>query len=162
MTTQPIDTMQQGSVLGWNLAFSAGATAASYAWVSPRFAFALALGAGLELMNFRSLYSSCHRIFGMGAEGVSGAGPAVGAFGLRFLLLAAVLFFALREGLHPAGLLVGLSLIIPAVVIAAWRARPAIDPNAPALPDDDPAWDTWNPWLAHENVPADEEEDEIS
>lgn len=162
MTTHSIDTMEQGTVLGWNLAFSAGATAASYVWVSPRFAFALALGAGLEVMNFRSLYSSCHRIFGLGAEGVSGAGPAVGAFGLRFLLLAAVLFFALREGMHPVGLLVGLSLIMPAVVVAAWRSRPAIDPNAPALPDDDPAWDIWNPWLAHENAPADEEEDENS
>lgn len=162
MTIDPTDSMQQGSVLGWNLAFSAAATAASYALLSPRFAFALALGAALEVVNFRSLFSSCQRIFGMGAEGVGGAGPAVGAFGVRFVLLAAVLFFALRAGLHPVGLVVGLSLIMPAVVIAAWRARPAIDPNAPALPDDDPLWDTWNPWLAHENAPADDEEDEIS
>ncbi|MCP3984295.1 MAG: hypothetical protein GY723_07890 [bacterium] len=162
MTTDPTETMHQGSVLGWNLAFSAGATAASFAWVSPRFAFALALGAALEVVNFRSLYRSCHRIFGLGAEGVSGTGPAVGAFGLRFVLLAAVLFFAIREGLHPVGLVVGLSLIMPAVVVAAWRARPAIDPNAPVQPDDDPDWDTWNPWLAHENAPTDDEEDDIS
>ncbi len=161
-TTDWNETMQQGSVLGWNLAISAGATAASWALVSPRFALALALGAALEVVNFRSLYASCRGIFLMGAEGVAGAGPAVGAFGVRFILLAAVLFFALRAGLHPVGLVVGLSLIMPAAVVAAWRARPPIDPDAPVLSDDDPSWDAWNPWLAREDEPADDDEDLLS
>ncbi len=151
-------SLQQHSVLGWNLAFSAGACAASYTLISPRFALALGLGALLELMNFRSLWRSCERIFLGGLEGVAGAGPAIGAFGLRFILLAAVIFVAIQAGIHPVGLVVGLSLIMPAAVIAAWRARPAIDPNAKALPDDDPSWDAWNPWLAREIEPAEEDE----
>jgi hypothetical protein len=110
-------------------------------------------------MNFRSLWRSCERIFLGGFEGVAGAGPAIGAFGLRFLLLAGVIFVAIQTGMHPVGLVVGLSLIIPAAVIAAWRARPAIDPNAPSLPDDDPTWDAWNPWLAREIEPADDEDE---
>lgn len=157
MTT---DTLQQGSVLGWTLAFSVLAVAASYLLVSPPFALALALGTALGVVNFRSLYSSSYRIFGLGFEGVNGAGPAVGAFGLRFVLLAIVLFFALRVELHPVGLVIGLSLTMPAVVVAAWRARPAVDPDAPSLSDDDPIWDAWNPWLAHENLPAEEEEED--
>ncbi|MCG8436375.1 MAG: hypothetical protein MJA83_20350, partial [Gammaproteobacteria bacterium] len=64
---------------------------------------------------------------------------------------------ALRYGADPVGLLLGLSLIVPAVVLAAWRARPDADPNAPALSPDDPAWDAWNPWTAREHEPDDEE-----
>ena len=162
--TNPLEAtplpLQQGSVLGWNLAFSTGACAASYALISPRFALALALGSLLELMNFRSLFQSSQRIFFAGAEGIAGAAPAVGAFGVRFLLLAVVIFFAIQAGMHPVGLVVGLSLIMPAAVVAAWRARPPIDPNAQALPDDDPSWAGWNPWLAREIEPA-EDEDEV-
>ncbi|MDJ0789957.1 MAG: ATP synthase subunit I [Myxococcota bacterium] len=149
--------LQQGAVLGWNLAFTTGACAASYALVSPRFATALALGAVLEVMNFRGLFLSSRRIFFAGSEGANGFGPAVGAFGVRFLLLAAVMFVAIQAGLHPVGLVVGLSLIIPAVLVAAWRARPPIDPDAPVLPPDDPSWDGWNPWLAREITPDEDE-----
>ncbi len=159
-TIQDAPALAEGSVLGWNLAFSASTCAASYALVSPRFALAVALGAVLELMNFRSLWRSCERVFFAGRQGVNGAGMAVGAFGLRFLLLAGVLFFAIQAGMHPVGLVVGLSLIMPAAVIAAWRVRPAIDPNARALPDDDPAWNAWNPWTAREAEPADPEDDD--
>lgn len=151
-------SLQQHSVLGWNLAFSAGACAASYTLVSPRFALALGLGALLEVMNFRSLWRSCERIFLSDYEGMGAAAPAVGAFGLRFLLLAGVLFFAIRAGMHPVGLVVGLSLIMPAAVLAAWRVRPPVDPDAPALADDDPTWDAWNPWLAREVEPAEDDE----
>lgn len=153
--TGTMPRLEQGSVLGWNLAFSAGATAAGYAMVSPRFAMGLALGAVLEVLNFRSLFSSCERIF---LSGMPGAGPAVAAFGARFGLLALVIMAALWAGTDPAGLLVGLSLIMPAAVLAAWRARPPIDPDARALPEDDPAWDLWNPWLAREQDPDQEEE----
>ncbi len=146
-------------MLGWNLAFSAGACAAGYALVSPRFAFALALGSALEVANFRSLWSSCERILRAGRRGANGAGLAVGAFGLRFGLLALVLFFAIRAGLHPVGLVVGLSLIMPAAVLAGWRARPALDPGAPALPADHPDWDAWDPWLAREREPAEPEDE---
>jgi hypothetical protein len=149
-------TLTQGQVMGWNLAFSAGACAVSFAAVSPRFAAGLALGALLEAANFRSLFRSCERIFFGGGPG---AGAAIATFGLRFVLLGAVIFVALRAGVHPAGLLVGLSLIVPASVLAAWRARPPLDPAAPALAGDDPAWERWNPWLARERDEAEEEEE---
>ena len=48
---------------------------------------------------------------------------------------------------------------MPAAVIEAWRARPAVDENAPALDPDDPSWDRWNPWLARERDALEDEED---
>jgi hypothetical protein len=147
--------LSQGSVMGWNLAFSAGACALSFAAVSPRFAAGLALGAALEAVNFRTLWRSCERIF---LRGAPGAGPAVALFGLRFVLLGGVIFFAIHAGVHPVGLVVGLSLIVPASVLAAWRARPPILPDAPALAPDDPEWERWDAWRARErDEDADEE-----
>jgi hypothetical protein len=149
------DAMQRGDVMRWNLAFSAGACAASWALVSPRFAASLALGAVLEMLNFRALWGHAERVLlGRGA-----AGAAMGAFGLRFVLLGAVLFVALDAGAHPVGLVVGLSLMVPAVLLAAWQRRPGAGPLAPAPPPDDPSWDDWNPWLARERR-RDDEEDE--
>jgi hypothetical protein len=147
--------LTQGSVMGWNLAFSAGACALSFAAVSPRFAAGLALGAALEAANFRSLWRSCERVFFGGAPG---AGPAVALFGLRFVLLGAVIYFAIGAGVHPVGLVVGLSLIVPASVLAAWRARPPVDPSAPALAPDDPEWECWDAWRARERDAEPEEE----
>ena len=147
--------LTQGSVMGWNLAFSAGACAVSAAAISPRFAAGLAIGALLEAVNFRSLFRSAERAL---LAGGAGAGVAVASFGLRFVLLGAMIFLALRAGFHPVGLLVGLSLIVPASLLAAWRARPGIDPSAPALEPDDPSWDRWNPWLARERDETEEEE----
>jgi len=148
------DRMHKSTVLGWNLALSAGATAVSWAVVSPRFAGSLALGALLESVNFRNLWRHSEAV--LLARSVRAA--ALGAFGLRFVVLAGALFVALRYGADPVGLLVGLSIIIPAVVWAAWQARPAVDPTAPVLPADDPAWDAWNPWTARERKPDDDEE----
>jgi hypothetical protein len=48
------------------------------------------------------------------------------------------------------GLVIGLSLIVPSTIIAAWMARPELAPPTPAPPPDDPRWDEWNPWLARE------------
>jgi hypothetical protein len=141
--------------LRWNLAFSAGATAAGFALVSPRFAASLALGALLETVNFRALWRASERIL---LGGGPGGGAAVGAFGVRFVLLALVLWVALGAGAHPVGLVVGLSLVVPAVVLAAWRARPLPGPAAAAPPPDDPSWDEWNPWLARERAPAEEDD----
>jgi hypothetical protein len=149
------DAMRQNAVLGWNLAFSAGACAAGWAAVSPRFAASLALGAALEVVNFRALFSFSERALLRG----NAAGAAVGAFGLRFVLLGAVLWVALAAGAHVLGLLVGLSLIIPAVLLAAWRARPqVVEGFAGPLPDD-PSWEEWNPWLARERAAGDDEEE---
>jgi hypothetical protein len=137
-----------------NLGLSAGAVALSWALLSPLFAASLAAGAALEAANFRSLRRSCQAIF---QSGVSGSGPAVSAFGLRFVLLAAAIGVALYLGAHPVGLLIGLSLIVPSAIIAACMARPQPGPAAPAPPPEDPSWDEWNPWLARER---DAEEDQ--
>ena len=134
-------------VQGLNLGLSAGAVAISWVALSPLFAASLAAGAALEAANFRSLRRSCQAIF---QSGVSGSGAVVTSFGLRFALLAAAVGLALYLGAHPVGLLIGLSLIVPSVVIAAWMARPEPAPATPALSPDDPSWDEWNPWLARE------------
>ena len=72
------------------------------------------------------------------------------AFLSYFGLLVIGIGAALRFGADPVALIIGLSLIMPAAVLEAWRARPAVDPDAPALAPDDPAWERWNPWLARE------------
>jgi len=142
-------------VQGLNLSLSAGAVAVSWVLLSPLFAASLAAGAVLEAVNFRSMRRSCQAIF---QSGVSAGGPAVTAFGLRFVLLGAAVGLALYVGAHPVGLVIGLSLIVPSVVIAAWMARPEPAPAAPAPPPDDPSWDEWNPWLARVREPDDEED----
>ena len=141
-----------------NLALSAGAVAASLALTTPHFAGALALGAALETANFRALWRFSERVIFGGAG--AGAGAAMGAFGLRFSLLGVVIFAVLAAGVHPIGLLVGLSLMIPTIVVAAWRMRPAPAPIGTAPPPDDPTWDEWNPWLARERAPRDEDDEE--
>lgn len=141
-------------VQGLNLGLSAGAVAVSWMLLSPLFAVSLAAGAALEAANFRSLRRSCQAIF---QSGVSGSGAAASSFGLRFVLLAVAVGLALYLGAHPVGLVIGLSLIVPAAVIAAWMARPEPVPTTPAPPPDDPSWDEWNPWLARER---DAEEDQ--
>jgi hypothetical protein len=143
-------------VQGLNLGLSAGAVALSWVLLSPLFAASLGAGAILSAANFRSLRRSSQAIFG---AGVSGSGAAMTAFGLRFGLLAAAVGFALYIGAHPVGLLIGLSLIVPAVVVAAWIARPEPVPAAPGPPPDDPSWEEWNPWLARERE-RDAEEDQ--
>jgi hypothetical protein len=149
-------TLQERAVLGYSLALSAGATAVSWALVSPRFAGSLALGAALEAANFRALF----RHWRAALLGGESKGLAVfGSFGLRFVVLGGLVWGALALGAHPVGLLLGLSVVVPSVLFAAWRARPAPDPSAPALGPDDPSWDVWNPWLARERDPeADEDE----
>ena len=50
---------------------------------------------------------------------------------------------------------------MPAAVVEAWRTRPAVDPNAPALPPDDETWERWNPWLAREREENEAEDEEL-
>ena len=148
-------TIQERAVLGYSLAFSACAAAASWALVSPRFAGSLALGAALEAVNFRALFGHWRSaLLGSGGKGLA----AFGSFGARFLLLGFAVWAALALGAHPVGLLIGLSLVVPGVVLAAWRARPAPSPDAPALDADDPSWEAWNPWLARARDPEADED----
>ena len=137
-----------------NLALSAGAVAASWWLATPAFALSLGFGALLEAVNFRGLRRSAEFLF-LGQLPTGGGWSAL--FALRFGLLVIGIGSALAFGADPVGLLVGLSLIMPAAVFEAWRARPPIDATAPALAPDDPSWDRWNAWLAREREPADED-----
>ncbi len=140
-----------------NVVFSTSAVVASAALVSPWFAASVALGAVVEGLNFRTMARGASHMF----AGEIGANPVWSAlFGLRLAMLAGVLFVAIRAGAEPVGLLVGLSMILPAAVVGGWRARPPIDPDAEPLPADDPSWDLWNPWLAREAEPSDEDDEE--
>ncbi len=134
------------------------ALAGSWLLVSRGFAIGLALGAVLEAVNFRSLRRASESV--LGGEAAGAAAGAVMGFGLRFVLLAAAVGIALHAGIHPVGLVVGLSLIVPAAVIGAWTVRPRPDPNAEAIPADDPSWERWDAWRAKEVEPP-EDDDEV-
>ncbi len=141
-----------------NFTLSAGAVAASFALATPHFAISLALGAALEAVNFRALHSGARALF---AGTFAGGGPWVALLGTRFVLLAAGIWFALRVGVDPVGLVLGLSLMLPATLIAAIRQRPPVIPQdpAPPLPPDDPSWDRWSVWRAGEVEPPADEDD---
>ncbi|MEE9607799.1 MAG: ATP synthase subunit I [Myxococcota bacterium] len=147
--------MSLEAVERWNLALGAVVLGVSFAVASPTFAVSVAVGTVLEAVNFRGLRRSAELLFNGPRPG--SRGWSVG-FGLRLVLLAVGIGAAMVAGANPVGLLVGLSLIVPAVFIEAWRARPPVVEGAPALPADDPAWDRWNPWLARERD-EDEHED---
>lgn len=140
-----------------NLALSAGAAALSLALAGPVFSASLAAGAALETVNFRGLR---HSAFAFLHGDLPGHGGYRAIATLRFLLLAGGVGASLALGAHPVGLVIGLSLIVPATLIEAWRHRPPVDPNAPALDPDDPAWGRWDVSLAIERVLAGGEDEE--
>jgi hypothetical protein len=141
-----------------NLALSAGAAALSLALAGPSFGASVVAGAALELVNFRGLRRSAVAFFEGAIPGSAGYRALAG---LRFAVLASGIVASLAFGADPVGLVIGLSMIVPATVIEAWRHRPPIDPNAPALPPDDPAWDRWDVWRAREReADPDDDEDE--
>ena len=147
--------MTIGPIERWNLAISAGAVVTSLVVATPGFALSLALGAALEAVNFRSLQRSARFLL---FEAIAGARGWIVVFALRFSLLAVCIGAALYFGAHAIALLLGLSLIIPAVLLEAWRTRPPVLADAPALDADDPSWERWNPWLAREEDSDPDEE----
>jgi len=128
-----------------NLTLSAGAVAASLAWASPLFAGSVAAGAALEALNFRTLHGAARRFF---AGDLGGPGLWLGVFAVRLALLGTAVAFALTAGLQPIPLILGLSLVMPAVLFDAWRNRPEIlaQPDYPVPPPDDSAWDRFSVW----------------
>lgn len=139
-----------------NLTLSAGAVAASLALASPIFTWSLAAGALLEALNFRGLRRAAQFLFW---GRINGSSAWTGVYALRFGWIGLGIGLALYLGADPIGLLVGLSLIMPAAIIEAWRNRPSVDPNAPALAGNDPEWDRWNPWLACEREEIEESDE---
>jgi hypothetical protein len=139
-----------------NMGISAGAIAASFAFATPHFASSLALGAAIEAVNFRFLHRASELLF----HGVmSGGGPWVGVLGMRMGILSGGLIAALVAGADALGLVIGLSLAMPATVISALRHRPEIieQPLADVPAPDDPSWDEFNVWRAGLDGPEEEE-----
>jgi hypothetical protein len=152
---------QVGPVQGLNAALCGGAAALSFALGSERFAASVAVGGLIEALNFRTLRRVAVAIAGGAAPG---GAAAVGSFGLRFALVGLAVGVALRQGAHPVGLVLGLSMIVPAALAGAWMRRPlpAAAEALPAPPPDDASWDDWDPWLARARDPEarDAEDDE--
>jgi len=139
-----------------NLTLCAAATAAAFGLATPVFAASLAYGAALEAVNLHGLRRQAQRLL----WGSHAGGSWTGLYGLRFVFLVVGIGGAFAFGADPVGLLIGLSLVVPAVLIEAWRTRPAVNPDAPALDADDAAWDHWDPWLARERHEIEDEADE--
>lgn len=147
--------LDQTEQLNWTIA--GGALATSAAFAPAPFTASLALGIALEAANYRVLRRAAARVFGQTLEG--GRAWSAG-FGLRFAFLALAMTVAVGAGAHPVGLVIGLSTIVPAVVIAAFRQRPVAPASLPSAPaPDDATWEEWNPWTARERG-LDEEDDE--
>ena len=128
-----------------NVGLSAGAVAASFAVASPLFAGSLAFGAALETMNFRFMHRTADAVF---AGVVPGGGGWIAVLVLRLTLMFAGIVAAMLGGADPIGLVIGLSLVMPATVAAAVWHRPEVgnQESLPALDPDDPIWDEYSVW----------------
>jgi len=141
---------------GLNLTLSAGGLAASALFAGPAFTAAYALGAALEAVNFRALCACASRVL---SGQLDGSRFWIALLGLRLAMLFGAMGVALVAGAHPLGLLLGVSTVVPAVLVGAWWLAPPVDPSAPALPADDPAWDHWSVWRADVVEPAADDEE---
>lgn len=124
------------------IAVSLAAYVLAAAFATAYFAWSLLLGIMLEWVNFVFLRRSCRRVLSGSSSGL------IGNFGVRFVLLAVVVGLALSLGCHPIGLLVGLSVVVPSGIIAAWRVRPL--PLSSNINSEEYDWDNWDPWRAQE------------
>lgn len=162
MTPTPRQLAPAQALQGLNLTLSAGGLAASALFAGPAFTAAYALGAALEAVNFRALCACAQRLLSgqLGAGGHVGDGGRfwIALLGLRLAMLFGAMGVALVAGAHPIGLLLGVSTVVPAVLLGAWWLGPPVDPAAPALPADDPAWDHWSVWRADVVEPVAEDE----
>jgi hypothetical protein len=143
--SEVIEPIREGRVLAWHAGFAATAALAAFAVATPRVALSVLLGAALQTLNFRGLFGLAQNAFAQ-ARAESG-------FALRLPLFGALAFVALAAGVDAAGLLMGVTMLVPAVVIAAWQSRPrggAVISPLPALAPDDPSWDQYSLWLARE------------
>lgn len=154
-TARTID--EANALQGLNLTLSAGGVAASALVAGPAFATAYALGAALEAVNFRALCACATRVL----QGqLDGARFWTALLGLRLAMLFGAMAVALAAGAHPLGLLLGVSTVVPAVLLGAWWFAPPVDPAAPVLPADDPAWEHWSVWRADVALPVPDDDDD--
>lgn len=137
-----------------NFMFSVGAVALSMAVATPLFASSVAAGALMEAVNLRGLVRIARRFFE--GSGTLGSGTWVLIYALRFGWLAVGLGTAIYLGADPLGLILGLSMVVPAAIFEGWRRRGPASAEASALDPSDPEWDRWNPWLAREHGKVEE------
>ena len=139
------EPIRETRVLAWHAAFTAGAGLAAFAFAPPKFALSLLLGSALQTLNFRALYGLARNALAMNGRAASG-------FALRLPLYGALVFVAIQAGVDAAGLLCGITTLVPAVAIAAWQSRPQPVPASelPSLAPEDPSWDHYSLWLARE------------
>jgi len=104
-----------------NLLLSTGAVATALVFASPRFAGSVAVGAALEAVNFHALCTAATHLF---SGNLSSARLWVALYGARLIILLSGLGVSLAAGADPLGLLLGVSLVVPAVLIVAWRTPP--------------------------------------
>lgn len=137
----------------WNLGLSASAVAASFALETSHFATSLAAGVFLEAINLRALRRSASRLF---AGRMTRSWTGVSA--LRFVVLGTGIYLTIRAGAHPIALLIGLSIVQPALLIDAWRSRPPIlDPaTLPVISDENECRDDDDFFAAAEERAADD------
>jgi hypothetical protein len=150
------DAIRETRVLAWHAAISAAAALLALALATPKLAASLLLGAALQTLNFRGLFALARGAFVQESRAASG-------LALRLPLVGALAFVAIQAGVDAGGLLAGVTTLVPAVLIAAWQARPrdAADVGElPALAPDDPSWDHYSLWLARERDPLREEDAE--
>lgn len=127
-----------------NLGLSAGAVATSFAVASPLFASSLAVGATLGSVNFRFLHTTAEAVF----QGAVQSGTWVVVLAFRLALVFAGICAAMLLGADAIGLVIGLSIVMPASVAAAVWLKPAhvVTPPGPAVAPDDPIWDDYSVW----------------
>jgi hypothetical protein len=142
-----------------NMGIGAGAIAASFALATPHFAGSLAIGAALEAVNFRFLHRTAEALF---SGVVNGGGPWVVVLVLRLGIVFGGIIAAMMTGADPVGLVIGLSIAMPASVAAAVLHRPAIEAQspAPALDPEDPSWDNFSVWRPGRETPERDQENE--
>lgn len=154
-----IDEMKLYPAEKLNVGIGAGAVAASFAIASPHFAGSLAFGAALQAVNFRFLHRTAEALF---TGVVNGGGPWVVVLVLRLGLVFGGIIGAMLSGADPVGLVIGLSLAMPATVVAAVIHRPELVPEepAPALDPTDPSWDEYSVWYPGRGLPPRDQETE--
>ena len=140
-----------------NVTLSAGAVAASFAFLPQAVATGVAAGAAVEVLNFRALHGTARAFF---SGDLGGPGMWMGVFGLRMAVVGAALAVAASFGVSPVGFAAGFSILMPALVFDAWRNRPPVlDQSDYPVPDpDDPSWDEFSVWRIE---PAVKPEDEL-
>ena len=135
----------------WYLGFVSMIVTLAWLFGPSGVAVSILFGASIVAVNFFLLYRNCQAIFAGAADGErNGKVAAALGFSLRFLLLLLVVAVSIYIGTHPIGLVIGLSLIVPSILVHTWINRPATD-EASAFNDEE-GWETWNPSLAREEV----------